>query len=141
MSQQDLYSMMAANTQRPRPDAGSGARAASLPAIIARLEEAVELETRSIRTDIHFDLKASNARKSRYLYELNKAVKDVRPEVLRTNRDGIVRLRDKLAANEAAIAAHLRAVGEVAKLLKDAIEQSEADGTYSSDAFGQVRVA
>lgn len=141
MSEQEFYSQVPTTAPRPRTDPQAGQRGAGLPGIIARIEEAVEVETRAIRTDIKFDLKASNARKSRYLYELNKAVRDIRPEVLQANRDGIIRLRGKLAENEAAIAAHLKAVTEVAGLIQDAIEQSEADGTYDSGAFARVRTA
>jgi len=48
-----------------------------------------------------------------------------------------VRLRDKLARNEAVIGAHLSAVAEVAALMQEAIQRAEADGTYSADAFGR----
>ncbi|RST85560.1 hypothetical protein EJC49_15125 [Aquibium carbonis] len=141
MSEQDLYSQVPVNVPRPRVDPQASQRGASLPGLIARIEEAVEIETKAIRTDVGFDLKSSNDRKSRYLYELNKAVRDIRPEVLQANRDGIIRLRGKLAENEAAIAAHLKAVTEVAGLIQDAIEQSEADGTYDSAAFQRMRTA
>ncbi|WP_187968135.1 hypothetical protein [Aquibium microcysteis] len=141
MSEHDLYSPVPANVPRPRIDPQAGLRGTSLPGIIARIEEAVDVETRAIRTDVTFDLQASNERKSRYLYELNKAVRDIRPDVLQANRDGIIRLRGKLAENQAAIAAHLKAVTEVAGLIQDAIQQSEADGTYGSDAFTRMRPA
>ena len=52
------------------------------------------------------------------------------------HREGLTRLRQKLARNEAAILAHLNAVNEVANLLKNAIQNAEADGTYSAGAFG-----
>ncbi len=141
MSEQDFYSQVPSSVPRPRADPQASQRGASLPGIIARIEEAVEIETKAIRTDVRFDLKSSNDRKSRYLYELNKAVRDIRPEVLQANRDGIIRLRGKLAENEAAIAAHLKAVTEIAGLIQDAIEQSEADGTYDSAAFSRTRTA
>jgi len=115
----------------------AGAALMSLSAIIGRIEETVEAETVSIRTDIRFDIKASNARKSRYLYELNKAVTGLGNIALRDeHRDDIIRLREKLAANEAAILAHLNAVTEVASLMQDAIQRAEADGTYSASEFG-----
>lgn len=111
----------------------------NLSAIIGRIEETVEAETASIRTDVRFDIKASNARKSRYLYELNKVVSGLGSIVLGDeHRDGIVRLREKLAANEAAILAHLNAVTEVAALMQDAIQRAEADGTYSANEFGRA---
>jgi hypothetical protein len=122
------------------PDQGDDAGTAlmNLSAIIGRIEETVEAETASIRTDVRFDIKASNARKSRYLYELNKAVSGLGAAVLRhEHREGIIRLREKLADNEAAILAHLNAVAEVATLMQDAIQRSEADGTYSANEFGR----
>jgi hypothetical protein len=57
-------------------------------------------------------------------------------EMLAEHREGLVRLRQKLAKNEAAILAHLSAVNEVANLLKNAIQHAEADGTYSASEFG-----
>ncbi|HEY4191904.1 MAG TPA: hypothetical protein VGM46_04605 [Mesorhizobium sp.] len=113
------------------------ARIGNLDAIIGRIEEAVEEETAAIRTDTSFDLKASNARKSRCLYELNRAIKGMgQPEALEQHREGLTRLRQKLTRNEAAILAHLNAVTEVANLLKNAIQRAEADGTYSAGEFG-----
>lgn len=111
----------------------------NLSAILGRIEEAVENETSSIRTDIRFDIKASNARKSRYLYELSKAVSGLGQIALPDeHRTGISRLREKLAANEEAILAHLNAVTEVAALMQDAIQRGEADGTYSASEFGRM---
>ena len=116
------------------------ARPGNLAAIISRIEETVEEETAGIRTGTGYDLKASNARKSRYLYELNRAMKGVGPaEFLAEHREGLTRLRQKLARNEAAILAHLNAVGEVANLLKSAIQNTEADGTYSAGEFGWAK--
>ena len=114
------------------------ARPASLSTIIARIEQAVDEETASIRTDMNYDLKASNARKSRYLYELSRAVKGIgAAQLIAEQREAIVRLRDKLAKNEAAIRAHLNAVNEVATIIQSAIQRSETDGTYSAGEFGR----
>lgn len=111
----------------------------NLTAILGRIEDAVENETAAIRTDVRFDIKASNARKSRYLYELSKAVTGLGDIVLPDeHREGITRLREKLAANEQAILAHLSAVTEVAALMQDAIQRGEADGTYSASEFGRT---
>lgn len=119
-----------------RPAAATGSTASVLAAI-GRMEEAIEAETTAIRSDPGFDIKASNARKSRYLYELNRATRGVEFGVDDGLHAALTRLRGKLAANEAALKAHLTAVGEVAALLQDAIERSEADGTYSAGAFGR----
>lgn len=118
------------------PEPAAHTSAGNLAMLIGRIEETVEAETAAIRTDPGFDIKASNARKGRYLYELNRAMKSGRPENLAEHREGLQRLRQKLARNEAAILAHLNAVTEVANLLKDAIQHAEADGTYSAGGFG-----
>lgn len=115
----------------------AGGRPHMLAAVVARIEETIENETHSIRTDVNFDLKASNARKSRHLYELNRAIKGLTSDDLKAeDREGIIRLRQKLATNEATIRAHLGAVSEIAALVQNAIERHEADGTYSSVEFG-----
>lgn len=115
-------------------------RPANLSAILGRIEDAVEEETTGIRSGSSFDIKASNERKSRYLYELNRAIKSIGDaRFLHEHRDGLARLREKLARNEAAIRAHMSAVGEVAALLQDVIQRSEADGTYSAGEFGWAR--
>ena len=122
------------------PDLGDdpGEALMNLTAIIGRIEETVETETASIRTDVRFDIRASNARKSRYLYELNKAIGGLNGSTVPQDQHGsIIRLREKLAANERAILAHLNAVGEVAALMQDAILRAEADGTYSANEFGR----
>lgn len=111
----------------------------SIPVIISRIEEAVDAETAAIRTDVNFDLKASNARKSRYLYELSRATRGidmthVGPEI----GAGLARLRHKLEDNEQAILAHMNAVKEVATMLQDAIQHAENDGTYAAHQFGRV---
>lgn len=114
--------------------------AVNLGALLGRIEDAISEETAAIRTDIHFDIKASNARKSRYLYELTRALKGAREgHVPAEHRDGLIRLRDKLADNESAIRAHLSAVNEVATLMQNVIQHAENDGTYSAGEFGYAR--
>lgn len=113
-------------------------RPSSLMAIIHRIEEVVDEETASIHTNLDFDLQASNARKSRGLYELTRAMKGLGERDLNADhRDGMLRLRRKLERNETMIRAHLDAVGEVASLIQAAIQRVEADGTYSSTAFAR----
>lgn len=114
--------------------------AVNLGSLIGRIEEAITEETASIRTDVNFDIKSSNVRKSRYLYELTRALKGAGEGMVPAeHRDGLIRLRDRLADNEAAIRAHLSAVNEVATLMKDVIQKSENDGTYSASEFGYGR--
>jgi len=132
------------DSRHPIPDAGGAekraapdARGASLLSLIARIEESIEAETAALRSHARFDIRASNARKSRHLHELSRAFKGVRESDLGAeHRAAMVRLRDKLAVNQSAIQAHLSAVGEVATLLQEAIARAQADGTYSAREFG-----
>jgi hypothetical protein len=120
----------------PAEPATRPARTSSLASIISRIERTVDEETAAIRTDVGFDLKTSNARKSRYLYELNRAVRGPgAAAMIAEQQDAIVRLREKLARNQDAILAHLNAVTEVATLIQGAIQRAEADGTYSAGEF------
>jgi hypothetical protein len=121
----------------PTQAANNAMHPVNMSSILGRIEEAVEEETVGIRTDMGFDIKASNARKSRYLYELTRAMKGVGEiSFLAEHRDGLKRLRETLARNEEAIKAHLNAVNEVATLMQNAIRHAEADGTYSAHEFG-----
>jgi len=131
------YSQFSDDASPREPAQDLQPRPTSLSVLIGRIEQAVEEETTSLRGDIRFDLKSSNARKSRYLYELNRALKGVNANDLQADqRDGMKRLRQKLATNEATLLAHLNAVNEVATLMRNAIQHHEADGTYSAGAFG-----
>ncbi|WP_296747669.1 hypothetical protein [Mesorhizobium sp.] len=138
MADQSDFSNLPARTIASEAPAAS-ARPGNLAAIIGRIEEAVDEETAGIRSGTSYDLKASNARKSRYLYELTRALKGANEiEFLEQHREGLLRLRQKLAKNEAAILAHLNAVNEVATLLKSAIQRADADGTYSAVEFARA---
>ena len=44
-------------------------------------------------------------------------------------------VRQKLAVNAQRVSAHLEAVRSVVQLLKDAVRDQEADGTYSQEQF------
>ena len=131
------YSPYAENMPTPAAGIAAASRPVSLSTIIGRIVEAVAEETVGIKTDRGFDIKSSNARKSRYLYELTRAMKGIgEADFLAEHRDGIRRLRDTLGRNEAAIRAHLNAVNEVATLMQNAIRHAETDGTYSAGEFG-----
>lgn len=125
---------------------GKGADMASRPlnlsAIIGRIETAIDEETAALRGNLDFDIPASNARKSRYLYELNKASRCIGlQDISAEERARLAGLREKLAVNEAAILAHISAVTEVAALIQKAIERAETDGTYSAREFASDSIA
>ncbi|WP_367718134.1 hypothetical protein AB2N04_07825 [Nitratireductor sp. GISD-1A_MAKvit] len=137
-----MYEMTSAPSSQKAAFSMNQHGGASALAIMRRIEETIEAETQAIRTDPDFDLKASNARKSRHLYELTRALKGANEAGLASaHRDALLRLRDKLAENEATIRAHMSAVNDVAELVQSAIESAQTDGTYSENAFGQAAPA
>ncbi|MFC5039174.1 hypothetical protein [Tianweitania sediminis] len=127
-----------APSRRLVPDLDTGERVAGLLTIIERVEQAIEEETASIRSDLQFDVAGSNIRKSRHLYDLTRALKAHGiADLPATAKDSLARLREKLAENQTVITAHLSAVTEVAAMMQTAIQRAEADGTYSESTFGR----
>ena len=104
--------------------------------VLGRLETIIDNENDNIGRDPEFDLPTSNAHKSRCLYELAMLSRDVRPdEVPQTFSVQLRRVREKLATNAQRVSAHLKAVREVVTILKNAVQDLEADGTYSQEQF------
>ena len=104
--------------------------------VLGRLETIIDNENDNIGSDPDFDLPTSNAHKSRCLYELAMLTRDVRPqEVPTTFSTQLGRVREKLATNAQRVSAHLEAVREVVTILKNAVQDLEADGTYSQEQF------
>lgn len=104
--------------------------------VLGRLEGIIDNENDNIGNDPHFDLPTSNAHKSRCLYELAMLTRDVRPdEVPATFSSQLGRVREKLATNAGRVSAHLEAVRAVVDILKNAVQDLEADGTYSQEQF------
>jgi hypothetical protein len=104
--------------------------------VLGRLETIIDNENDNIGSDLDFDLPTSNAHKSRCLYELSMLTRDVRPdEVPASFSPQLARVREKLATNAQRVSAHLDAVREVVTILKNAVQDLEADGTYSQEQF------
>ena len=104
--------------------------------VLGRLENIIDTENEKIGHDPHFDLQTSNAHKSRCLYELAMLSRDVLPEHMPLAFAHQMKVvRQKLAVNAQRVSAHLEAVRSVVQLLKDAVRDQEADGTYSQEQF------
>ncbi|MET3587625.1 hypothetical protein ABID21_003753 [Pseudorhizobium tarimense] len=104
--------------------------------VLGRLEMIVDNENQRIGTDPQFDLKVSNAHKSRCLYELTMLFRSTDPKELAvTHIDQMHSLKDKLALNARRVEAHLHAVRAVADLLKNAAREADGDGTYTQEQF------
>ncbi|MDL2404835.1 hypothetical protein PY650_04015 [Rhizobium calliandrae] len=109
--------------------------------VLGRLEMIIDNENNRIGTDPDFDLKVSNAHKSRCLYELSMLFRDTNPaELAVTHIEQLHGLKKKLVLNARRVEAHLEAVRAVADILKNAVQNADADGTYSQEQF-RVREA
>lgn len=105
---------------------------AQVMAAISRLETVIDTETELLNEGHGLDLRDITARKSRGLYDLTRALNsfggNLDPRILEAPMSG---LRTKLERNQAVLSNHLRAVGELAELMRRAVEMNEADGTYT----------
>ncbi|MBB4064149.1 hypothetical protein [Gellertiella hungarica] len=107
-----------------------------IKSVLGRLELIIDNENERIGTDPQFDLKVSNAHKSRCLYELTMLFRDTdQHEIAKGYVDQMHALRQKLATNATRVQAHLEAVRAVADILKAAMQDEDADGTYSQEQF------
>jgi hypothetical protein len=106
-----------------------------LDVLLACLRE----ETEAIRRSLPFDLKGSNAMKSRLLYELSRASRGVDAACLQAGfKEKLLLLKAELRHNAQIVGAHLSAVKEIAELMIDAAKKEEADGTYSRPGLTRV---
>jgi hypothetical protein len=104
--------------------------------VLGRLEMIVDNENERIGKDPQFDLKVSNAHKSRCLYELTMLFRSTSPQELAVNHiEQMHALKVKLALNARRVEAHLNAVRTVADLLKNAVRDADGDGTYTQEQF------
>lgn len=107
-----------------------------IKSVLGRLEMIIDNENTRIGADPEFDLKVSNAHKSRCLYELTMLFRDTDPRQMSTMYvDQLHGLKKKLVVNQQRVEAHLEAVRAVADILKSAVQEADADGTYSQEQF------
>jgi hypothetical protein len=104
--------------------------------VLGRLEMIIDNENQRIGADPEFDLKVSNAHKSRCLYELTMLFRGTDLKQLAASHlDQMHGLKSKLALNARRVEAHLHAVRAVADLLKNAVREADGDGTYTQEQF------
>ena len=107
-----------------------------IKSVLGRLESIIDNENQRIGQDPEFDLKVSNAHKSRCLYELTMLFRDIDPREFAVNYvEQMHELKKKLGLNARRVEAHMIAVRAVADLLKSAVQDVDADGTYSQEQF------
>ncbi|MDO6962588.1 hypothetical protein [Rhizobium alvei] len=107
-----------------------------LKTVLGRLELIIDNENERLGSDPRFDIKASNAHKSRCLYELTMLCRDTQPgEFPEGFATHMKFLKGKLMLNARKLEAHLNAVRTVTDILRNAAQEREADGTYTQEQF------
>jgi hypothetical protein len=111
--------------------------AQSISKIISGLLICIREETIALRDNQHYDLKGSNARKSRLLYEFNRAAEGVgAPEHSAELSKQLKTLRAELAANALLVKGHVTALQEISEMMIKLVRKDEADGTYAKQRRG-----
>ena len=107
-----------------------------LNGVLSRLEAVIDAENAAIGTDSRFDFKQSNALKSRCLYDMTVRFRGVAPSDLNEQQKlQLQQLKAKLDINSTKVRVHMESVQGIADLIKETVNASEADGTYSEDQF------
>lgn len=100
--------------------------------VIRRIEGCLDDEIAALDKSPHFDLKASNDRKSQGLVDLSQAMRRLKPSDVDEELNlQLQAFRAKLAVNLRKICLHLDAVKEITAMLSLAIQNAESDGTYT----------
>jgi hypothetical protein len=117
----------------------AGDEAPNMSNILDVLLACLREETETVRRSPAFDLKGSNAMKSRLLYELSRASRGIDAGRLQAGcKEKLLLLKAELRRNAQIVGAHLAAVKEIAELMINAAKKEEADGTYSRPGLTRV---
>ena len=101
-------------------------------AVVERLEATLDRETAALGAQHHGELGEFSRQKRQGFLELNRILRSVEQAI--PSQDVIARLaafRGKLAANDAMLKRHLKAVQEVTDIIVRVMREHESDGTYS----------
>ena len=121
--------MVAATVEEPFKDM-------RLRTVLGRLELIIDNENERLGKDSKFDIKTSNAHKSRCLYELTMLCRDTKPGEFPNGFAVHMKfLKEKLLLNARKLEAHLNAVRTVTDILRSAVQEHEGDGTYTQEQF------
>ena len=96
----------------------------------------IDNENDRLGRDAQFDIKTSNAHKSRCLYELTMLCREAEPNEFPKGFSGQMKsMKQKLMLNARKLEAHLNAVRTVTDILRAAVQESDGDGTYTQEQF------
>jgi hypothetical protein len=117
--------------------AAQESQAQSISKIVAGLLSCIRQETEALRANERYDMAGSNARKSRLLYELNRAAGGLdTPNQSPELRLQLKTLRVELATNALLVRGHVTALREISEMMINLVRRDEADGTYVKQRRG-----
>ncbi len=117
---------------RGRIVAERAAAASHALAVIARLQNCLDEESAALVNSPVVDLATFNTRKGQGLMELNRVLAALGTSPYQSEiATEMATLRAKIEENMRLLRLHIAAVKEISRLLSDAIQNEESDGTYS----------
>lgn len=96
-------------------------------------------ETEAVSAYRNEELPALNERKTRALFELDRAMKGLQPdEVMDAAWARVRHLRDSLEENRRLLLVHLNAARKISELIEKVMAEADSDGTYHFTSFGRL---
>ena len=131
-----MYRTMNAIEKRGAPPQAGSARLGIFLQAVARVEETLQAETDVITEYRNDELPLINERKSRALFDLDRAIKGLQPEeVTEAAWARVHHLRDSLEENRRLLLIHLNAAREISELIERVMADADSDGTYNVATF------
>lgn len=107
-------------------------------AIIRRLIEVLDQETKQLERNEVDNLSHFIDQKSRSLLELNRALSEQKsPAGIPGLDDELVRLRKAFESNREMLGIHMASVQEITEVIATAMRQADSDGTYSTRIYAR----
>ena|GEM_PF-5419462 len=131
-----MYRTMEGMVNRQPPPQPGSARLGIFLQAVARVEETLQAESVIISEYRNDELPALNERKTRALFDLDRAIKGLQPEEVSEDAWARVRhLRDTLEESRKLLLVHLTAAQEISALIEKVMAESDSDGTYNFATF------
>jgi hypothetical protein len=131
-----MYRTMETTDSRGIASHGESARLGIFMQAIARVEETLQVEAAVISEYRNDDLPMVNERKTRALFDLDRAIKGLpHDEVSDEAWIRVRKLRDQLEESRRLLLIHLNAAREISALIEKVMAESDSDGTYNFSSF------
>jgi hypothetical protein len=131
-----MYSSMSKIDSRASGPTSESATLGIFTQAIARVEETLQMETAIVSEYRNDELPMLNERKTRALFDLDRAIKGLHPEdVTEDAWRRVSGLRDQLEESRRLLLIHLNAAREISALIEKVMAESDSDGTYNFASF------